>query len=123
MQVYALPSSGFSSNSDTIWYEQSYLLEATPGYANYQWSTGDTAYYINVNAEGKYSIFIETAEGCTASADIMMLDAFVPVQVPKAFTSNNDGLNDTFKPIVSTELVRRYTSQSTTSGVSDFLKH
>ncbi|HLO89618.1 MAG TPA: gliding motility-associated C-terminal domain-containing protein, partial [Lentimicrobium sp.] len=105
--VYAKPATGFES-VDTIWYEQEYRLEATPGYAGYEWNTGDTIYYITVTKEGEYSVLIETEEGCEAMESVFMFDAFVPVNVPNAFTPNGDGMNDTFGPIVNTELIRRY---------------
>ncbi len=91
---------------DTIPFEQAYLLEATQGYASYEWNTGEATYYINVTAEGEYSVTMKTTEGCEALESVFMLNTFIPIQVPNAFTPNGDGLNDSFKPVVNAELVR-----------------
>ena len=93
---------------DTIPFEQSYQLEATPGYASYEWNTGDTAYFITVTEEGEYSVIIQTAEGCTDTTAVMMVNTWFPVNVPNAFTPNGDGLNDVFKPVVDAEQVRQF---------------
>lgn len=105
--VYAKPTSGFEG-IDTIWFEHSAELAATKGYASYRWSNGDTAYFITVDQEGKYSVLMETTEGCTALSEVTMATTIVPINVPNAFTPNADGLNDTFRPVVNTELIRRY---------------
>lgn len=108
LKVVPLPTANFPEINDTIWYEQTYLLEATPGYSNYEWSTGDTTYYINITDEGEYSIILQTEEGCRSADTIMMMNAFVPIYIPNAFTPNGDGLNDVFRPVVDLELVKQF---------------
>lgn len=102
------PAAGFETTNDTIYYEHEYRLEATQGYASYEWSTGDTIYFINVSKEGEYEVIMQTKEGCTATESVMMLESFVDIKVPSAFTPNGDGLNDVFQPVVDTERVRRF---------------
>ncbi|HLO90154.1 MAG TPA: gliding motility-associated C-terminal domain-containing protein, partial [Lentimicrobium sp.] len=58
--------------------------------------------------EGEYTVTMQTEEGCRAIESVYMLETFVHIKVPNAFTPNDDGLNDTFKPIVNTELVRQF---------------
>ncbi|MGE5383356.1 MAG: gliding motility-associated C-terminal domain-containing protein [Omnitrophica WOR_2 bacterium] len=106
--VIATPKANFPTQSDTIWYESTYQLQATEGYYSYQWSTGDTTYYIQVTKEGEYSVMIQTEEGCENLESVMMMDGIVPIAVPNAFTPNADGLNDTFKPVVNVELVKQF---------------
>lgn len=110
--VIPLPQANFPATNpthDTIPFEQSYLLEATPGYASYEWNTGDTTYFINVTEEGEYSVIIQTAEGCTDTSAVMMVSTWFPVNVSNAFTPNGDWLNDTFKPIIKNpDLVVQY---------------
>jgi gliding motility-associated-like protein len=108
LEVVPLPSANFPTINDTIYYEQNFQLEATPGYASYEWSTGDTTYYITVTEEGAYSLLMETTEGCLKLENVMMINTFLPVLVPNAFTPNGDGLNDTFRPVVDYERVRMF---------------
>lgn len=108
VQVHPLPNAGFTAVNDTIWFENSYLLEATPGYASYSWNTGETKYYITVSDDGLYSVIISTDQGCRSEGSVTMLNALVPIQVPNAFTPNGDGLNDAFSPVVDRELVRSF---------------
>jgi gliding motility-associated-like protein len=108
LEVVPLPRANFPTINDTIYYEQNFQLEATPGYASYEWSTGDTTYYITVTEEGAYSLLMETTEGCLKLENVMMINTFLPVLVPNAFTPNGDGLNDTFRPVVDYERVRMF---------------
>jgi gliding motility-associated-like protein len=86
---------------DTIYFNGETTLEVAQGYASYQWSTGDSIYYITVTEEGEYSVIIQTEEGCESRDTAMLVNVAVPIQVPNAFTPNGDGLNDTFKPIIT----------------------
>jgi gliding motility-associated-like protein len=106
--VIPTPRANFPKVNDTIWYESTYELQAPEGYYSYQWSTGDTTWYIQVTKEGEYSVMIQTEEGCKNLESVVMMDGMVPIAVPNAFTPNGDGLNDTFKPVVNVELVKQF---------------
>ncbi len=108
IQVTPLPTANFPTNNGTIHFEQSYILEATEGYASYEWNTSDTIYYINVTIEGDYTVTMKTAEGCEAIESVYMFETYIPILVPNAFTPNSDGLNDIFKPVVNAELVHQF---------------
>ncbi|MGV8113329.1 MAG: gliding motility-associated C-terminal domain-containing protein [Lentimicrobium sp.] len=98
-RVVAPPQANFPTTTDTIYYEQQTQLQATPGYASYQWNTGDTTYFINVTEEGDYSVLMQTTEGCTNFEKVTLVDTWFPFNIPNAFTPNGDGLNDTFRPV------------------------
>jgi gliding motility-associated-like protein len=93
------PTANFPTTTDTIYYEQQTQLQATPGYASYQWNTGDTTYFINITEEGDYSVLMQTTEGCTNLEKVTLIDTWFPFNIPNAFTPNGDGLNDTFRPV------------------------
>jgi gliding motility-associated-like protein len=108
LQVTPNPADWFLQ--DTILFENQYLLAGPAGYASYSWSTGDTLPEITVNTEGLYTLQLTTHNLC-AGADstyLKMLEAESPFLVPNAFTPNNDGLNDTFRPVVDYERVRQF---------------
>ena len=62
--------------------------------------------------KGRYMLLIENADGCVADTSFVSLDLQLTPQcnvlfVPTAFTPDNNGLNDTFKPTVGAG-VRNY---------------
>jgi gliding motility-associated-like protein len=108
--VIPLPLNNFPAINDTIPFEQTFLLEATPGYFSYEWNTGDTTYFITGTEEGNYSVIIKTAEGCTTIDSAYLKDMYMPFyfNVPNAFTPDGDGLNDTFRPVATVDLIRQF---------------
>jgi gliding motility-associated-like protein len=113
ISVFPLPTVNLpftNPTHDTIYYEQTFQLETTPGYASYQWNTGDTTYYITITEEGSYSVIVQTNEGCTSTNSAYLKDMYMPFyfNVPNAFTPNNDGLNDTFRPVATGDLIRQF---------------
>jgi gliding motility-associated-like protein len=106
-RVIPPPSANFPQSP--IPFENQYTLEAPQGYASYEWSNGETNYFITVTEEGEYSVIIKTTEGCESRDTAMLVNVAVPVYVPNAFTPNGDGLNDNFKPIITKpDLVSQY---------------
>ena len=99
LSVVPLPQANFPTTTDTVYYEQQTQLQATPGYASYQWNTGDTTYFINITEEGDYSVLMQTTEGCSNLEKVTLIDTWFPFNIPNAFTPNGDGLNDTFRPV------------------------
>ena len=58
---------------------QSAVLDPGAGYANYQWSTGDSTQSVTVNSTGSYSITVNDTNGCFAT-DIVYVEVLVGLQ-------------------------------------------
>ena len=71
------------------------------GFPKYLWSNGDTTPTIAVIDPGTYTLQITDANGCKASQSAVITDSSCPqyVYLPNAFTPNNDGRNDIFRPV------------------------
>jgi len=109
VEVSVIPNPITNFPDNPIPFENQYTLEAPQGYASYEWSNGETNYFITVTEEGEYSVIIKTTEGCESRDTAMLVNVAVPVYVPNAFTPNGDGLNDTFKPIIlKPDLISQY---------------
>ena len=80
--------------------EEITLNAATNG-VQYQWQDNSTAPSITVKANGKYWVTISQAS-CAASDTVLVEyhNCSCVVTLPDAFTPNNDGHNDTYKPLI-----------------------
>ncbi|MHA4808916.1 T9SS type B sorting domain-containing protein [Flavitalea flava] len=71
-------------------------------YSSYQWSTGETAGKIYVQQPGTYWLMVTNTDGCPGTESITVFEkkCITDIYVPSAFTPNNDGHNDVFKPAI-----------------------
>jgi gliding motility-associated-like protein len=106
LNVVPLPTANFPESP--IPFENQYTLEARQGYASYEWSNGETNYFITVTEEGEYSVIIKTTEGCTNLEKVTLIDTWFPFNIPNAFTPNGDGLNDSFRPVTDYDRFSRF---------------
>jgi gliding motility-associated-like protein len=62
----------------------------------YLWlNRGDTTRAITVDRIGQYQVVVTDPQGCTATGVSLVINKCEPrVNVPDAFTPNNDGVND-----------------------------
>lgn len=93
-------------NDTTICAYDEMVLQANNGFSNYVWNTGATTASIIVHNAGLYKLTATTADNCIAidSVYIKTKDCKNQIWFPTAFTPNNDGLNDTYKPTVDGSL-------------------
>jgi gliding motility-associated-like protein len=108
VKIIPTPVSGFPTDSDTLYFDEKIWLKANDGYASYYWNTNDTTNSILVSKEGFYKVRITTAEGCIREDSVMMLYAYVPLDMPNAFSPNGDGLNDVFRPVTFPEKIKSF---------------
>jgi len=113
INIIPLPKANFPATNptrDTIPFQNSFDLTAQTGYPYYHWNTGETSDHITVTEGGTYSVIIETSEGCSDTSSVVMVKIpVVEIRVPTAFTPNKDGLNDVFRPIFNTDLIKHFT--------------
>jgi gliding motility-associated-like protein len=87
--------------TDTMEMHTGDVLDAGEGMASYRWSPGDTTQSIVIQAEGKYSVEMESLFGCLGrdSIYIKITTEEIPefkIFIPNAFSPNGDGINDNF---------------------------
>jgi len=90
----------YAGNDTTICTGMTLMLTPTftnTGNAGFQWSTGETTPNIRITRPGFYSI--EVRNECGVATDgILVKEGVCRLYVPTAFSPNNDGKNDLFKP-------------------------
>jgi gliding motility-associated-like protein len=83
----------------TICNTQKLLLDVTYPGATYQWQDGSTGSQFQVLTAGQYSVTVSNLCGTVNQSVVVKYEnCACQISVPNAFTPNNDGLNDVFKP-------------------------
>jgi gliding motility-associated-like protein len=90
--------------------EEFYLAEPTlDKFTELLWNTGDTSETLLIVEPGNYSLTAFDEFGCEQQDEFLVLETCPAiVYIPNAFTPNNDGVNDTFKPIISGAIILNY---------------
>jgi len=83
---------------------ESLLLNAGQGFESYLWSDGKTTATNLITQTGVYSVTGYYSNGCNSSDTISInnnIECLADIYFPGAFTPNNDGRNELFKPSVA----------------------
>ncbi|MBS1574102.1 MAG: gliding motility-associated C-terminal domain-containing protein [Bacteroidetes bacterium] len=98
-----LPSDFFASNTISICPYSSLNLSATANFKNYLWSNNSISPLIQVSSPGIYWLQVTDNNNCIGKDSISVLlkeDCMMGFYIPSAFTPNNDGKNDIFRPLL-----------------------
>lgn len=101
-EVVAKPIPSFSLGEDvSICQGETLILKPSINADYYQWQDGSTERTYTVNQTGSYSLELEK-DGCKASDEVKVtaVDCECDYYIPNAFSPNNDGLNDSYNPII-----------------------
>jgi gliding motility-associated-like protein len=99
--LLSLPS-GFLPPDTSVCSYGSLLLKAQTGYHNYLWNAGSSASTITITQPGLYWLEVTDNNNCIGKDTVIVLhkDCLNGLYIPNAFTPNNDGKNDSFKPLL-----------------------
>uniref|UniRef100_UPI0040488EC9 LamG-like jellyroll fold domain-containing protein n=1 Tax=Roseivirga sp. TaxID=1964215 RepID=UPI0040488EC9 len=87
-----------TSSSETIVCNEAVMLQASDGFKDYLWSTGEISSTIEVNAPGVYEVSVINQCGDELRKEIAITeDSNTDFFIPNTFTPNGDGKNDTFE--------------------------
>ena len=98
-------------NDTTLCIGESLRLHANIPALQYQWQDGSSTSDYIVKTDGNYELKMTDGFGCSASTTIKvnyMSCTNCPINVPSAFSPNNDGKNDLFKVLTDCSLVRSF---------------
>lgn len=99
----ALPSpSGFLPHDTSICSYATLVINAKPGLGNYSWSNNAITSSITIDKPGAYWLQATDDNGCVGKefVTVSLKDCTQGFYTPNAFTPNNDGKNDVFKPMI-----------------------
>jgi gliding motility-associated-like protein len=87
----------------------SLLLKSAGSYSQYTWSNNATSSSINITEPGIYWLQVTDTNHCTGKdfVTVSPKDCLTGFHIPTAFTPNNDGNNDNFKPFIG-GVVKQY---------------
>ena len=87
-------------------YETIQLSPNSLGFSSYLWNNGNTNPSVSISSPGIYSLTVTNNNGClgTESVSVNQKICRNKILFPNAFTPDNNGLNDLFKPFVEGSL-------------------
>jgi gliding motility-associated-like protein len=103
LNVYQKPVN-FLVDTLAICWGDSRQVSAQSGFNSYEWSIGSSSGTISITEIGSYYLTVKDKNGCTGKDTLHVsrkTDCPNTIYFYNAFTPNNDGRNDFYKPIVS----------------------
>ncbi len=96
------PPANFLPGDTTICTYGSLQITPTANYTNYLWSNNATSPVINITSPGLLWLQVTDAKSCQGRDSILisLKECIQGFHIPSAFTPDNDGLNDIFRPII-----------------------
>jgi gliding motility-associated-like protein len=96
------PPSGFLPPDTSLCRYSSLLLQPGSSFSSYLWSNGFTGNAITVTQPGAYWLQVSDNYDCKGRDSILVLpkQCMEGFYIPNAFTPNNDGNNDIFRPLL-----------------------
>jgi len=97
-----IPPSKFLSSDTTICSYGFISIKPSTDFKSYLWSNGGIENSITAKQAGLYWLEVKDEDGCTGRDTLLLMTTSCPngFYVPTAFTPNNDGVNDFFKPVI-----------------------
>lgn len=105
--IIPLPS-GFLPEDTTICQYDSETLKPNARFNSYLWNDGSTTASISVKTPSLYILQVTDKNGCVGADSIFLTgkQCLIGCYVPNAFTPNNDGKNDVFRPLLYGNVVQ-----------------
>ncbi|HKB45668.1 MAG TPA: gliding motility-associated C-terminal domain-containing protein, partial [Chitinophagaceae bacterium] len=98
----------FLKQADSICQYEKLRIESSNSYSSYQWSTGSAQSFTTVDKPGTYTLKVQDTNGCIGRDTVQVYQKYCNhgFFVPSAFTPNNDGKNDVFRPLLFGNVIK-----------------
>lgn len=102
------PPAGFLGSDTALCSYGSLDLRSLQVFTAYLWNTGAITPALTVLQPGIYILSVTDQNGCAGkdSVTVVLKECLKGFYIPSAFTPNNDGLNDLFRPVMGGNIIK-----------------